>query len=339
MSLPSSHRTFPLQYAVLAVFLITAPLSSAAPVVGAPATVVQAAAAEEIAIPRAVLPPAVDGDVTEWQDAGLVLNRETAATAYGDAAATHTDSMYVTHLAWDSDALYLALHARDDVMVRDDGSNLHKDDTLELHIDGNSDGAGGGPLDHLYRVRFDGTHSVNGIASTALTVVTRTVSTGWNLEVRIPASSLGFAPLQGGKVRFNWAVVDDDNGGSADTIFIYKGTTIDTPEAAWPALVFDPQAAPFPGLVEAGRWEWQSGGYFTDLQVIDAKTIVAVGAGGLWRSTDTGATWKRSPVFGNMALQRVFFWNVQRGVVVGSDGAIWQTEDAGESWRRCRCSR
>lgn len=300
----------------------------------APAPAAQPSDIESVAVRRAAIPPAVDADVTEWLNSGIVLNRETAATKHGDADVIHTDAMYVLNLAWDQDALYVALHARDDVLQHDDGSNLHRDDTLELHIDGNSDGVGGGPTDHLYRVRFDGSQSVNGIVSTALTVMTRTVPTGWNVEARIPASSLGFTPLQGGQVRFNWAVVDDDNGGSADTIFIYRGSSIDAPETAWPALVFDPQVAAFTGLVEAGRWEWQSGGYFTDLQVIDAKTIVAVGAGGLWRSTDTGATWKRSAIFANADLRRMFFWNAQRGLVAGWDGAMWQTEDGGESWRR-----
>jgi len=61
--------------------------------------------------------------------------------------------------------------------------------------------------------------------------------------------------------------------------------------------------------------------------------LVAVGQRGhIVISTDSGATWKQSPVPVSSDLTSVYFVDEKQGWAVGHDGVILHTRDGGESW-------
>ena len=246
------------------------------------------------AVPRVTSPPALDGDLSEWSGFTVdALDRDSASTIHGPPP-ERADLMGTLQWAWNGAGLYLAVHVRDDALVHD-SPDLAQDDVFELAIDGDGDNAGGGPADHLYRITHDGRQSDRGATIDALRVATRTVPTGWNLEIFIPADHLNLSPdgLESGRpIRFNWAVGDDDDGGGSDARLIAFGTQLDPPEGAWPTATLRQETRTFAGLVESGRWEWAGGGGFNDVFFLDDAYGWAVGPG-VWRTTDGGSTWRR----------------------------------------------
>ncbi|MEH0844820.1 glycosyl hydrolase [Micromonospora sp. CPCC 205711] len=63
----------------------------------------------------------------------------------------------------------------------------------------------------------------------------------------------------------------------------------------------------------------------------DAQSILAVGRGGLQRSTDAGRSWQTvagAPAVGLLAWDRTGVW------VVARDGAVWSSTDGGQQWQR-----
>jgi photosystem II stability/assembly factor-like uncharacterized protein len=63
----------------------------------------------------------------------------------------------------------------------------------------------------------------------------------------------------------------------------------------------------------------------------DAQTILAVGRGGLQRSTDGGRSWQTvagAPAVGLLAWDRTGLW------AVAQDGAVWSSTDGGQQWQR-----
>lgn len=276
-------------------------------------------------------PPALDGDLSEWSGIGsVVLDRDTAAVLSGTTP-ERTDAMTTMQMAWSENGLYLAIHTRDDVLVHD-SVDLAEDDAFQLAIDGNSDGAGGSAKDHLYAIAQDGRRTDLGAAAKGLTVATKSVPTGYNLEILIPTSRLNLGTLNSGmSFNFNWALVDDDDGAAADTVMIWRGSRIGSPETTWPTLSLGEGAVEFTGLVEAGLWEWYSGGKLNDVFAIDSEYAWAVG-NGVWQTTDGGTHWQRYPMLFNTTPQRVIFVDRNRGWVVDEDGRVLRTEDGGRSW-------
>ena len=180
-------------------------------------------------VARAAPLPALDGNLSEWDGLGMdILDRDSAATVYGPPP-EHADALATLQWAWDPSGLYLAVHVRDDVLIHD-STDPAKDDVFELAVDG-------GGSSHLYRITHDGRQSDRGTTIQNLTVFARTVPTGYDLEIFIPAWHLNIGALQPGRVfRFNWGIGDDDTGGNADVRLIAYGTRLDAFEPAWPIV-------------------------------------------------------------------------------------------------------
>jgi photosystem II stability/assembly factor-like uncharacterized protein len=99
---------------------------------------------------------------------------------------------------------------------------------------------------------------------------------------------------------------------------------------AEPLDVSQVAAEPDP-LTEAGRWEWYSGGEFRDVYSPGGKHVWAAG-NGVWHSADGGATWTRTPIFGNTTLEHVRVSAEGKGFVVGTTPKVYRTEDTGADW-------
>ena len=104
---------------------------------------------------RAGTPPAIDGNLADWPALPpLVLDRNTAETILRIVPAPANSSAELRAL-WTTNALYVAVHVRDDVIVNDSG-DVWRDDEIELAIDAAHDLVSGGPDDHQITVNADG---------------------------------------------------------------------------------------------------------------------------------------------------------------------------------------
>jgi len=114
---------------------------------------------------------------------------------------------------------------RDD-HIQVDSTDLWKDDSIEIGVDGENDndafsGSGG---DHQYTVRFDGV-----AADRTLTIdnpnvkwAVRANDHGYQVEVAIPLSELGVSKLSQGQILgIDFAINDDDDGGERDSQLVW----------------------------------------------------------------------------------------------------------------------
>ncbi len=155
----------------------------------------------------------------------MILNRDTAiyvATQPGGSPPpTPADNSAELRALWTGANLYLAIFVRDDVIVND-SSDVWRDDEIELAFVGAWDGDPAGGDTHQYTVNADGRITDFGNPANPVSIQAAAVRVpgGWNVEVRIPATSLfGLnAPLTAGKtVAFDLGLHDDDDGGNWDS--------------------------------------------------------------------------------------------------------------------------
>jgi len=140
-----------------------------------------------------------------------------------------TDLSMNVFSAWNDSFVWFAFAVTDDVIV-EDSSTLWQDDEIELGIDGLNDHiAHWYEDDHQYLFTADGRSSDFGQrVPYAITFAVLRVLGGWNVEVRIPRSELGFAntPLLVNQiVGLNLGIHDDDDGGNYDTHLIWSGNS------------------------------------------------------------------------------------------------------------------
>ncbi len=180
---------------------------------------------------KAIDSPRIDGDLSEWANVPYVtLNASTADYHAGkEPYPSTTDLSMNVFSAWNDSFVWFAFAVTDDVIV-EDSTSLWKDDEIELGIDGlNDHEAHWFEDDHQYLFTANGRDSDFGQRTpTAITFAVRRVLGGWNVEVRIPRSELGFAstPLLVNQIiGFNLGLHDDDDGGDYDTHLIWRGNS------------------------------------------------------------------------------------------------------------------
>ncbi len=175
---------------------------------------------------RAATPPTVDGDLSDWPDLPVLLLDYTTAETIRRIVPMPDDNSAELRGLWTPNALYFAVHVRDDVVVKDDSPNVWWDDQIELAIDGRHDLVSGGPDDHQYTVNADGRISDGGNAllPPPIGAGVREVSGGWDVEVRLPIADLQTGPLYGGRqLGFTLGLHDDDDYGDWDSYMIWEG--------------------------------------------------------------------------------------------------------------------
>ena len=136
---------------------------------------------------------------------------------------------------FDDTNLYLLVEVNDDSKINDSGADWYKDDCVEIFIDGdNSKGTTyDGQNDFLLGFRWNdeviqlGVNSVNKTTDIAFSMYSTDV--GYNLEVSIPWSTIGVAPVAGNKIGFDIAIDDDDDGGDRECAV----ASIVTEDNAW----------------------------------------------------------------------------------------------------------
>jgi sugar lactone lactonase YvrE len=193
-------------------------------------------AAAVITAQRAVAPPQVDGNASEWSGLrATILTRHTASYIRGEPPAP-ADSSGELRVLWMAGALYFSVVITDDVLIGNDSFNIWHDDSVELGIHVPAAGRS-----HQFTIGVDGRQAdqITPVPIGSLTVATRTVPGGWSLEVAIPVSALGSGALAANQqYPFTFAIWDDDLGGgrSGQSQLVWQGTTTYAVEPTWGAL-------------------------------------------------------------------------------------------------------
>ncbi len=139
---------------------------------------------------------------------------------------------------YDNTNLYLLVQVNDANRINDSGSSWWEDDVVEILLDGDNsktttyDGANDFQLgfrwnDNTVRV---GGNSVN--RTTGISFQTYATSSGYNLEVAIPWSTIGTTPALGKPIGLDVQLDNDDNGGTRDgqkTTFATSTTAFQDP--------------------------------------------------------------------------------------------------------------
>jgi len=172
---------------------------------------------------RAINPPTIDGDLSEWWQTGITeLNSGTADTIQGETPSL-ADNSATLRVAWDANTLYFAIHVNDDVL-KSDSPDVWKDDGIELGIDGNYDRVGGGPTDHQYTLVIDGRYTDHAVPFEQATLAVRQTAGGYDMEFAVPASHVLGHPFNTGYwMGFTWSMHDDDDGGTWNTWMVWEG--------------------------------------------------------------------------------------------------------------------
>jgi len=177
--------------------------------------------------PHAPGAPVLDGNLGEWSAVPETILAAGSARwwYYTDGHAPDwQDASATLRAMWDSNALYFGLHVNDDVLVRDSGSQIWRDDEIEIWIDGDGDGDDiYSTYDHQYTINTDGTVTDKTLITDVLSA-TLQVTGGWNVEVAVPASHLPSGTLsEGNTIRFTFGYRDDDDGDTWDHRFVWEG--------------------------------------------------------------------------------------------------------------------
>jgi photosystem II stability/assembly factor-like uncharacterized protein len=177
--------------------------------------------------PYASSPPVLDGNLADWSGVPeTVLMAGSArwwdfedghAPSWQDASAT-------LKAMWDGSTLYFGVHVNDDLLVRDSGNQVWRDDEIEIWVDGDGDGDDVySEYDHQYTFNTDGTVT-DKTHATDVQATVLPVSGGWNVEAAVSASHFPTATLTGGNsIRFTFGYRDDDGGGTWEHRFVWEG--------------------------------------------------------------------------------------------------------------------
>ena len=187
------------------------------------------------------LPPAIDGNLDDWnRNTGVLLDAAAASTVRPTDVPPPAPADVSARIwaAWDNTFLYMAARVWDDALVSD-SPDVWQDDELEFALDGALDGVFTGPDDHQITVNVDGRVTNRGLLP--LPEVQRSIQTlpdGYQVEMAIPLAILqppGWGA--GWTAGFNIGLHDDDDGGNWDHYLIWQGSSTNSQAAEFGRLV------------------------------------------------------------------------------------------------------
>ena len=192
--------------------------------------------ATEVTAYRAYRPPQIDGNLADWAGVPIyVLNAEHAYRVLWTTP-TPLDASATLQAAWDADNLYFALRVYDDVAKVDSGAKPWQDDAVEIGYDGRHDHVRNYARDddRQFTVTALGQIYESGSPLTGVPVARVATSNGYILEFAIPKARLGNTFVGAGALSgLNWALIDDDDGGNADSKLEWTGAETNAANASW----------------------------------------------------------------------------------------------------------
>ncbi len=195
--------------------------------------------------PRVGSSPTLDGNLSEWGALLPVrLDQESASATTGENA-DPADLSAAVRGAWTTETLYFAATITDDWLVGNDSANIWSDDAVEFDIR-----AADGRL-HQFYIAADGRQADREAPISTLTVVTRSIPGGWQVEAALPLAALGGGPFGADQnYGFNFALWDDDQAGGADrqTHLLWQGSSSASYQPDWGSLYLRGWRFDFPTL-------------------------------------------------------------------------------------------
>lgn len=160
----------------------------------------------------------IDGRDTEsnWNRGGYSINRRPEPIALSNNSGSWRSF-------WNNEALFFFVNVTDSSLSTGSTKAYH-DDSVELYIDASNshNNSFDGYDDYQLIFRYGETNKVsfgdNSLveSSFAFQSATRSTGTGYNVEVKIPWSSLKTSPAEFATMGFDIQINDDDNGGDRD---------------------------------------------------------------------------------------------------------------------------
>ena len=162
--------------------------------------------------------PSIDGDLGDWPELRFTLDASSASHTEGDQPEPSSSDISVSFdFRWDADALYFAARVTDD-RACSDGPQYYEDDSVELYVDGNDDGAGDRDAnDHQYNIGRAGVVFDNTAETGDIGVAVGGTDPGWTVEASVPWSALGGSAASGRRLGLDLAFIDDDDDGGFDS--------------------------------------------------------------------------------------------------------------------------
>ncbi len=190
-------------------------------------------------------PIVLDGNLDEWTWSPTVLNAQTADFVAQRVIPSLQDCSGRLWVAWDGNWLYFAVHVDDDVLIGNDSSDVWRDDSVEIALDGAHDYRGYRSDDHQLNMAIDGRKfdfgNVNWPLNSVRAVWKLHPGSGYDLEVAVPSSLFPAGTFaEGNTLGFTWGLHDDDDGGDWDSYLIWAGDRTTSPETSWGTIVLDP---------------------------------------------------------------------------------------------------
>ncbi|MCO6449642.1 MAG: DNRLRE domain-containing protein [Caldilineales bacterium] len=200
-------------------------------------------------------PLTIDGDLGDWSDEGVhALNTSTADSVQEAAPADDADLSAMTRMRWWSGTLFFGLDVSDDSLNSGDAIQINFDPTGDEMI---------GPGDHQFVVWSDGRVTDNGGEAAGVLAAGQLVSGGYRLEVAIPAALLGGNLQPHQEIKFNYGLLDDDDGdGQANSRLSWQGASVGRTQADFGSLVVLPlelflqPGRENPGVIDTILDEW-----------------------------------------------------------------------------------
>ncbi|NOX62061.1 MAG: DNRLRE domain-containing protein [Chloroflexi bacterium] len=145
----------------------------------------------------------IDGDLSEWSaEDAYALTANSADSVQGQPPADDADLSSALRLRWWEDYLFFGFQVSDDVLAAGDAIQISVD------VDGDSKPSA---ADRDFLIWPDGRVMENGAVSERVLAAGQVITTGYQMEIAIPADLLG-GPFDAHQtVHFNYALLDDDD--------------------------------------------------------------------------------------------------------------------------------
>ena len=181
-----------------------------------------------IKVLKADVAPVIDGKADEaWANAEKLFANNVLLGTGGNGSANCSGSV---QLLWDDNYIYAFCDITDDQLVNDGGSDVYKNDNVELYFDCNNSKGGSYDSDDVqFSFNYD-SEKISTIPSSygtkGINFVILPNKKGYTLEVGIPWNTLKCKDLKSNAlIGFEFMINDDDNGGDRENKIGWNSTS------------------------------------------------------------------------------------------------------------------
>jgi len=184
----------------------------------------------DVTLPKTEDGPHLDGFVDAlWND----VPQSTLGVRHGTIA-DDSDLSATWKGIWDDDNLYVLVQVTDGTRVEGDSDAPWSDDSVELYLDVDNDAGSSYDNDYQLGLRPGDEDSIttgyhSNEDTTGMEVATQNTDAGYDMEVKLPWSTLGATPSSGHVMGIDVHVNDDDTEGDRDGKLSWNAAT----DTAW----------------------------------------------------------------------------------------------------------